>query len=282
MSKLWAFGDSALWESNFLTDEYAHETWINIIADELDLEVENHALSGTSIEWVFYTYHVALKNIKKGDVVILGLTSLNRRWVVPRVPAFTQVALLEDLPFSKYMIETKGHTLEEMSAFKYLLNNVNTELMQIQLELFIDAVAAHQKEKEFTVIAMPNTSITEKCDISRPNFINCYGNYYDIAKREVTSGTDVRVVPDPRVNHLVGANHLILAKKYIEAIRHGGIIDLNNGFLERFLDDTDIQNMRDHMENNMKMWENGRDYFSKKYWNEGMHIAKSLGKKKPL
>lgn len=279
MSKLWAFGDSALWERNFLTDEYAHETWINIVADELNLELENHALGGTSIEWVFYTYHRALENIKKGDVVILALTSINRRWVVSRDPAFTQPALLEDLPFSKQVVEFKGYTQEEMTAFDYLLNNVNAELMQIQLELFIDAVAAHQKEKEFTVITMPSTTITEKCDISRPTFINCYGNFYAIAKREVTPETHPRVIPDPRVNHIVGANHLILAKKYIEAIRYGGTIDLNNGFVENILGDTEIENMRNHMENNRTLWQNGKDYFSKKYWNQGINIAASLNKK---
>lgn len=279
MSKLWAFGDSALWERNFLTGDYAHETWINILADELNLELQNHALGGTSIEWVFYTYHRALENIKKGDVVILALTSINRRWVVSRDPAFTQPALLEDLPFSKQVVDFKGYTQEEMTAFDYLLNNVNAELMQIQLELFIDAVAAHQKEKEFVVITMPSTTITEKCDISRPNFINCYGNFYNIAKREVTPETHPRVIPDPRVNHIVGANHLILAKKYMEAIRHGGTIDLNNGFVENILGDTEIENMRNHMENNRTLWQNGKDYFSKKYWNDGINIAASLNKK---
>ena len=279
MSKLWAFGDSALWERNFLTGDYAHETWINILADELNLELQNHALGGTSIEWVFYTYHRALENIKKGDVVILALTSINRRWVVSRDPAFTQPALLEDLPFSKQVVDFKGYTQEEIRAFDYLLNNVNAELMQIQLELFIDAVAAHQKEKEFVVITMPSTTITEKCDISRPNFINCYGNFYNIAKREVTPETHPRVIPDPRVNHLVGANHLIMAKKYMEAIRHGGTIDLNNGFVENILGDKEIENMRNHMENNRTLWQNGKDYFSKKYWNDGINIAASLNKK---
>lgn len=279
MSKLWAFGDSALWERNFLTGDYAHETWINILADELNLELQNHALGGTSIEWVFYTYHRALENIKKGDVVILALTSINRRWVVSRDPAFTQPALLEDLPFSKQVVDFKGYTQEEIRAFDYLLNNVNAELMQIQLELFIDAVAAHQKEKEFVVITMPSTTITEKCDISRPNFINCYGNFYNIAKREVTPETHPRVIPDPRVNHIVGANHLILAKKYMEAIRHGGTIDLNNGFVENILGDKEIENMRNHMENNRTLWQNGKDYFSKKYWNQGINIAASLNKK---
>lgn len=279
MSKLWAFGDSALWERNFLTGDYAHETWINILADELNLKLQNHALGGTSIEWVFYTYHRALENIKKGDVVILALTSINRRWVVSRDPAFTQPALLEDLPFSKQVVDFKGYTQEEMTAFDYLLNNVNAELMQIQLELFIDAVAAHQKEKEFVVITMPSTTITEKCDISRPNFINCYGNFYNIAKREVTPETHPRVIPDPRVNHIVGANHLILAKKYMEAIRHGGTIDLNNGFVENILGDKEIENMRNHMENNRTLWQNGKDYFSKKYWNDGINIAASLNKK---
>lgn len=279
MSKLWAFGDSALWERNFLTGDYAHETWINILADELNLELQNHALGGTSIEWVFYTYHRALENIKKGDVVILALTSINRRWVVSRDPAFTQPALLEDLPFSKQVVDFKGYTQGEIRAFDYLLNNVNAELMQIQLELFIDAVAAHQKEKEFVVITMPSTTITEKCDISRPNFINCYGNFYNIAKREVTPETHPRVIPDPRVNHLVGANHLILAKKYMEAIRHGGTIDLNNGFVENILGDKEIENMRNHMENNRTLWQNGKDYFSKKYWNDGINIAASLNKK---
>jgi hypothetical protein len=279
MSKLWAFGDSALWERNFLTGDYAHETWINILAGELNLELQNHALGGTSIEWVFYTYHRALENIKKGDVVILALTSINRRWVVSRDPAFTQPALLEDLPFSKQVVDFKGYTQEEIRAFDYLLNNVNAELMQIQLELFIDAVAAHQKEKEFVVITMPSTTITEKCDISRPNFINCYGNFYNIAKREVTPETPPRVIPDPRVNHIVGANHLILAKKYMEAIRHGGTIDLNNGFVENILGDKEIENMRNHMENNRTLWQNGKDYFSKKYWNDGINIAASLNKK---
>ena len=279
MSKLWAFGDSALWERNFLTGDYAHETWINILADELNLKLQNHALGGTSIEWVFYTYHRALENIKKGDVVILALTSINRRWVVSRDPAFTQPALLEDLPFSKQVVDFKGYTQEEMTAFDYLLNNVNAELMQIQLELFIDAVAAHQKEKEFVVITMPSTTITEKCDISRPHLINCYGNFYNIAKREVTPETHPRVIPDPRVNHIVGANHLILAKKYMEAIRHGGTIDLNNGFVENILGDKEIENMQNHMENNITLWKNGKDYFSKKYWNDGINIAASLNKK---
>jgi len=279
MSKLWAFGDSALWERNFLTGDYAHETWINILADDLNLKLQNHALGGTSIEWVFYTYHRALENIKKGDVVILALTSINRRWAVSRDPAFTQPALLEDLPFSKQLVDFKGYTQEEIRAFDYLLNNVNAELMQIQLELFIDAVAAHQKEKEFVVITMPSTTITEKCDISRPNFINCYGNFYNIAKREVTPETNPRVIPDPRVNHIVGANHLILAKKYMEAIRHGGTIDLNNGFVENILGDKEIENMRNHMENNRTLWQNGKDYFSKKYWNDGINIAASLNKK---
>jgi hypothetical protein len=279
MSKLWAFGDSALWERNFLTDEYAHETWINTVADELNLELQNHALGGTSIEWVFYTYHRALQNIKKGDVVILALTSINRRWVVSRDPAFTQPALLEDLPFSKQIINFKGYTNEELLAFDYLLNNVNPILMQSQLELFIDAVAAHQKEKGFTVIPVPSTTITEKCNINRPNFINCHGNFYNVAKREVTPETHPRVIPDPRINHIIGPNHVIMANKFVNAIRNGGTIDLNTGFVENVLDDEAIQHMRNNLERNRELWTNGKDYFSKKYWNEGINIAASLDEK---
>lgn len=231
---LWLFGDSYLSKKeDFLLGRQNITAYWEIIAKETGCDViKNTALGGTSIEWVFYQYNDAMKNIKKNDVIIIAITNLKRRWLFKDYPYLTNSELVK---FTGYKSEGMEEALTDIFLDPF------HEITAQKLDLFLKLLAYHQKEIGFEVIlldAFPNNVTSYHTG----NFLTSKGQLYTVSHKEHCTSKSKETQKfflenrDVRVNHFSQENHTILADKILKSIETRDTIDLETGFKENFVD----------------------------------------------
>lgn len=231
---LWLFGDSYLSKKDdFLLGRQDIISYWETIAKETECnDIKNTALGGTSIEWVFYQYNKAMKNIKKNDIIIIAITNLKRRWLFKNYPSVTNIELAK---FTKF----KGEGMEEALAHIYL--DPFHEITEQKLDLFLKLLAYHQKEIGAEVILLDAFSNNITCDYNE-TFLKGEGTLHNISQQEhcISKSTENQKFftenRDVRVNHLSQINHNILADKILNSIQTRECIDLETGFKTDFVD----------------------------------------------
>lgn len=230
-NRIWVFGDSFAKDRE--TSSYTHEPYPNLLAKKLNTSVVNFGKGGTSFDWVVYHYHDVMDLIQKGDVVIVVLTSTNRRWIFESTPSSIGSHSLE-----KTLKKTFNE--EEIQVVKKILSNPFSELVEKNIELFVELLSYHQKEKEFTAVVLPAFKDSQKCNINHSNVIKTKGFLHQISIDEVLCEEDedsehvlmnfFKENIDPRMNHMTEQNHKILADKLFYSIRNLTDVDLSEGF----------------------------------------------------
>lgn len=231
---LWLFGDSYLSEKHefMLGGQDIISYWQTIAKETECNDIKNTALGGTSIEWVFYQYNEAMKNIKKNDIIIIGITNLKRRWLFKDYPHVTNLELAK---FAKF----KGERMEEALAHIYL--DPFHEIAAQKLDLFLKLLTYHQKEIGFEVILLDAFSNNVTCGYSE-TFLKSKGTLHNISQQEHSRSRAKYNQnfflnnQDVRLNHLTQINHNILADKILNSIKTRECIDLETGFKTDFVD----------------------------------------------
>jgi hypothetical protein len=224
---LWIFGDS--FAAKY--PDAGRSFWWEMVAQHFGMEVRNAALGATGIEYAIKNYHNSLPNFKKNDIIIIALSELKRRWILKNYPFSTSAARL-------LKVDTRVIKEDELPGILRLLEEPNEELILAETEIFLDAVEAHQKRIGLTVLALSCFKDTmERCNISRDTFIKSTGTLSTISGSELEKnvGKWLKKNTDTRSNHMWYDNHLILAKKIIDSIENGTIVDLTTGFKEHFV-----------------------------------------------
>lgn len=225
---LWVFGDS--FAAKY--PDAGHSFWWAIVAQHFGMEVRNAAYGATGIEYAIKNYHNSLPNFKKNDIIIIVLSELRRRWILKNLPGHTASNLLKFANTDNKIAE------DELPGILKILEEPNRELLMAETEIFLDAVEAHQKRIGLTVLALPCFADTmEKCNLSRDTFIKSKGYLSKTANAELDSSARewLKKNKDTRSNHMWDENHLVLAKKIIDSIENGTIVDLTTGFKEDFV-----------------------------------------------
>lgn len=231
---LWLFGDSYLSENReFMLGRQDIISYWQTIAKETECnDIKNTARGGTSIEWVFYQYNEAMKNIKKNDIIIIGITNLKRRWLFKAYPHITNIELAK---FTKF----KEGGMEEALTHIYL--DPFHEITAQKLDLFLKLLTYHQKEIGFEVILLDAFSNNVTCGYNE-TFLKSKGTLHNISQQEHSRSRAKYNQnfflnnQDVRLNHLSQNNHKILADKILNSIETRDIIDLETGFKENFVD----------------------------------------------
>jgi len=156
-NKLFIFGcsHSAKFKDSGITTDYETHlngwplSWSEILSDNLNLELRNLARGGRSNDSIFDDFCNESDNIKKGDVVIIGWSYLNRfriwstkynptRWIDVSVADFETIKeatgfskrTVEEICLSRdnQLYETEIHNREKLILDYLKLKNVNVFL----------------------------------------------------------------------------------------------------------------------------------------------------------
>lgn len=231
---VWVFGDSfAHLYIDILRSPYSQ--WGYIIAKELGTEIKHFGRGGASLDYAYHTYNENTNNIKSGDVVIITLTELNRRWFWKDNPELGCVHSI------KIDDGWKAHAYK---LYELYLNN--KELPKVYLKLFLSELNMMSVHKGVHVILLPcfyevNEYVNKikeeyaNLHIANETMLTVSMNEFKVSMK---NHPDIQqfLIKDARVTHLIKSNHAILANKLLDNIKNKTPIDLTKGFIQDTLD----------------------------------------------
>lgn len=231
--KIAIYGDS--WGSLGLNEPHSYLGWPEILANQLNVEVTNFSVVGSSL---YYSYKEFIKNHKFYDINIFLITSIGRMYVdtMPHNIA-KHVSGLSNVLENKENFKQSTH-LDR--ATKEQIEKINDALVVYYLYLqdnerdsdTDNALIYHAKSISNNTIFIPCFAHPD-----RPSLIDIYemenrvtkaSETYFLKGIEPNAIIDGKCLRDNRVCHLTKRNNEILAEKIITAINNNTMsVDLS-------------------------------------------------------
>ncbi len=275
MRRLWIFGDS------FSKSSDRAECWYNLLAQDLNTELINVSLRGSSPDWILRQYLSALSQIDPDDPVIVLFTNPNRFWFYEDQPDLTNPAILD---FGQHRDRDQAQAAD--SYFRYL----QRPELDLQWTYYRAMAVSHETQRlglrrplmvkcfEQSVSAAESfaTVTWARGSLSQLQFDE-YQDRDTVLKEIADTGRDpIFRGWDCRYNHLCLSNHRILADRFRDYFVNGTVPDLTAGFhqgllstdwindsefQQRELDLQQIQLFREQNQpkNLFKVWRSGLD-----------------------
>ena len=259
-SRVGYFGDS------FVDDKFNWDTicasmnpenlWTNVLAKRLNIPYLNHAHAGTGLDHILTRLQFELlnNNIGSDDLIILGLTSWDRKWLVRDQPEVSHIINLQydhfwqhflgatppkERPKLKkqmeiaweYYVHSWNNTLSyiEHSAFHshliWLRDNFNLSLIVIPT---FEPLIVHGKE----YCPDPNKGHYEVTGFLNNASLNEFAGDYEKRRDHYVWNVWGKNGIDRRANHLSLENHDILADKIYNTLMHNDPLDLEENFIK--------------------------------------------------
>jgi len=230
MNTVWAFGDS-------YTTCLQPDQWIQQIADKLGYNAKTFGCGGSALAYTYYKFKEQYKNIKKDDIVIVCLTTLERRWFIKNDPEAASNLL--------YGVETDVKLSEAYKQYTLYLNQ-NKELEELYLELFLNFLNVNSSNRTIVISGFNDTLDVVKNINHNYENIHCVtkGSLVDVSFGELNK---VRLTLDPRPCHLIKSNHTILANKVLDYIKENKEIDLKKDFLQQIVNKQFLDSKQDEL-----------------------------------
>lgn len=232
--KVWLFGGSyadMVNEPEFI-DQWGHQ---------LGYPIQSLALGGTSTDYIYEKFNEVRDQIDHDDIVIVVLTSLDRRWFVRDDPA--------NSPWIHH-VKNKRYNRHYTEAVKsYLLYLEHREIYKSYLTNFFYNLHDLTIKKNLHTIIMKSFSFDRISFKEFPQFHVAKGCLYKVSENEfdlqfskkypeLVKGNDIRT------NHMIKSNHKVLANKITRNIKKKSPIDLNRGFVKGVLNKRSLNNSK--------------------------------------
>ena len=238
MSKLWFFGDSYIADLSNIID---NTPWSHFVIDAFPgYEAENLGKVCSSLDFLYYTYNDKRPEFKQGDVVILTLTTLHRKFLNTEkrkiMPSFMNSGFI--LREGQRELVEENH--EYYGFFVSELFNDDAELAK--LDLFLDALQYDVLSKGIRIVVLP---IDREFKTKEHLIMGVSGNIRlkDVSRLEIEKRfgknlrdgyylhSPVKEYDSKLSNHLSPENNKILAQKVINALNNNDkTIDLSSGW----------------------------------------------------
>lgn len=241
MGKLIVFGDSYC-ANTIPSDQY----WWKIVADTLNVEVVNYAVSGSSLNYSISKYYEYLNsNYYVNDTILFVCTSglrspLVHQFFPPNLSALAE--LFYKINFDISLIDNRFpekliRHFRENSKFYETWFEFYDEKNHLALVNLLRESLANLPNKKILLSGFDD-SLSDR--FARSHDFHLGGCLFDISKAEYVSdqayvASRTAMVPDSRPNHLSADNHIILARIVNESL-NGSYSSLNSGeFMRGFL-----------------------------------------------
>lgn len=235
MARLWIFGDSFAADDCPVELPGLDKQWHRLLARGLNLEPVNLAMSGSSLDHLYWTWDRACRSISSGDIVIAVVTDPSRRWLLRDSPSYTSPARLID---GRYSNKFPPMIIQAMHSYFRYLDHSTMEGISLRNWLCAVDRAAVQNVR---VLIMPGFTSAGKLiaqNVSQfPSIRFATGDLMSVSLGECVPelGDDI-LESEFRLNHLSENNHAVLSNKLIEWYRHETPVDLEHGFDRAFID----------------------------------------------
>lgn len=225
---LWVFGDSF----SLTTNNPHPDQWMHRLGKELDTPVKCFGLHGSSLEFTYYRFNISRNEIQENDVVVVNLTRSDRRWFFKNYPTIHGYVAPDNDPNSLEAIQQYHQLLDKNQDVPntYLLNFLNnlhylTKRLNLKTVILSNANEEHnlmiEKQSQFPLFSIAKGMLR---DLS----INEYKKEFQYLLTE----TKIAGAFDPRMNHLIKSNHVILAYKILSNIKNKTPINLTEGVMK--------------------------------------------------
>ena len=231
---IWVFGDSFTELYPDLKLQYTQ-----IVAREYNTNVMGYGLSASSIEYTYHKFNANRHLINENDIVIVGLTSYNRRWFFKYYPG-NLVKIYNPGTFEDYAesLNSPTNNPKEIEALSAYADNLNhKELQETYIQNFLHNLNYLTKKKNLYTIVFLNLYdihllMKDKTN-DYPNLRFAKNMLLDISLDELTKDYLINFdqsIYDLRVNHITTSNHIRLANQIIDNIDTDKEIDCSLGF----------------------------------------------------
>ena len=229
MARIFMVGDSFS-AAPKVGDDY--KPWFLQVADQLNMNCENHSLIGVSQDWCFWKLAQHFKDITADDQILIVLTHPGRFWYFDDKPQMTNPNIVNI---------DKELSPEQMEAVKGFMLQIQRPPLDIQMLShrlgWLEAQCRVRGLKPVQVLcAFPlyikteydmsdhiNWTEYEYVKISKGDLLNC------VETPEMKKGVDEYELwkgYDCRYNHMIKSNHKILADAVVKGIQSNEPIDL--------------------------------------------------------
>jgi len=256
---IWAYGDSFVADYKCLNQfkpmhqERGIKPWVEATAEKLNQTVVNHALQGSSPDYMYHMFRNDRDLIQNNDILIIGITSLSRRWFLKDNPYSTIITdhrVVDDKSddfrnaVKYYLLYLEHAELYETYCIDFLYNidnitkekNLHTIVLPIMYNEFTWLSTYKDKFKHFYWADYPLTHISlEEYDIDF---------YHKIVDTFICDG---------KINHLTWSNHKILADKIVDNITNKTPLNIEHGFVKNIITFDTINNQE------LKLYEFAKD-----------------------
>ena len=235
MSTLWVFGDSFGETCRWATEDLKQTQWHHLLVRETGMLLENRALSGTSLEWLYYRWSTSKPFIKSGDVIIATITNTGRRWLIEDHPEMSGPWSFDRGIFDDRLPREK---LKAMSMYFHHL--MHDKCVPVLLENWMYNLQAFSIEHGCPVLILPVAESSKKALtlIDRFQKIHIAQGWLSApsTNEAVESLRSATVIQEGRFNHFSTPNHRVLCDKILSWIKEGHTVDLTYGFHENLID----------------------------------------------
>lgn len=261
--KIWVFGDSyAVHLPNI------RWTWVEKVRSSVDADIESSSVYGASVDWVYYRFEISRQQINSGDVILVVLTSLDRRWffanrpnIASSISSGTSVDVSVDeknavLSYYRYLDNSDAHVLHLINWLDMLDRFAKEKNVRcLLIPAFPDSQAVVTGMKKSWPVIDSNTGIPSHTgqtlsEIGQSRWMNLDiavgGNLFSVYQNECNCQELLNLKDDRRRNHLCRDNHIILSEKVVRWIQnrspvvldgfHSGVITLDILKTERWED----------------------------------------------
>lgn len=281
MKTVWILGNSFSYQNRDF------DTWMKQVVDRTQSQAQYLSINGTSLDFVYRTFHNVKNQIKSGDIILATFTDINRRWFFRDLPsdaiynkiepdAFTTIIEKDEIRFEK----RNSEQAEAINLYIDYLDNITSyETYMLNFLYHLNSFAA---KMNVHVIILPCFEyVSNKLNEVKENFplLNIADkSIMSVSKNEFLpdefylSGI-MRYNPDIRKNHLCKMNHDIMTEKLMNNIIKNEPISFRNGFITGFLDRTKLQQQQFSDD---QLYGSNLEQFYEKYANHWVHITHTV------
>ena len=225
MKKVYIVGDSFS-SNNWASDtDVSDNAWHRLLGKQLDAEVVNKSLIGSSQDYAWTHLHLYQPSITSDDYVVVCLTHPARFWFFENFPMISTIDQIENY---EHMHGADPTSAAARNYIKYFQRKtLDTLWLKNRLGWLADTAYTNGWKKPLIIYSMQIDDLDES---HYPDLSFSKGYLHDhISLPELPPGADYEtfVQPyDPRYNHMCLSNHLMLAEKIYQSLTANITLDL--------------------------------------------------------
>lgn len=235
MMTIWLFGDS--FAQMNVRDIKDLRSWPELLAKNLNTNVEILGKSGTSLDYMFHIFDNNIDRVGKDDIIICCLTTFIRKWFIKDQPIIThgqRIAAIKSNPKQFEWLKIHNNQVDAIQLYEEHLNNPIP--LETTTALFFRLLQYVAIEKNLKIVIMNfDSNITEAWKSKYSDFYYVDGYLLPAALAEFQNWKDAPMMNETRAGHFCYRNHKIIADRLEKLLQYKEPFNLNTDLEKKFI-----------------------------------------------